>query len=35
MEIDSTQLDLDQVIDIIVRLAHERGGVPHPRQQTR
>ncbi len=33
--IDSTQLDLDQVIDIIVRLAHERGGVPHPRQQTR
>jgi cytidylate kinase len=35
VEIDSTQLDLDQVIDIIVRLAHERGGVPHPRQQTR
>jgi cytidylate kinase len=35
VEIDSTQLDLDQVIDIIVRLAHERGGVPYPRQQTR
>jgi cytidylate kinase len=35
VEIDSTQLDLDQVIDIIVRLARERGGVPHPRQQTR
>jgi cytidylate kinase len=35
VEIDSTQLDLDQVIDIIVRLAHERGGVPHPRQQIR
>jgi CMP/dCMP kinase len=35
VEIDSTQLDLDQVIDIIVRLAHERAGVPHPRQQTR
>jgi len=35
VEIDSTQLDLDQVIDIIVQLAHERAGVPHPRQQTR
>jgi len=35
VEIDSTQLDLAQVIDIIVRLAHERGGVPQPRQQTR
>jgi len=35
VEIDSTQLDLDQVIDIIVRLARERVGVPHPRQQTR
>jgi len=35
VEIDSTQLDLDQVIDIIVRLARERGGVPYPRQQTR
>jgi CMP/dCMP kinase len=32
--IDSTRLDLDQVIDIIVRLARERAGVPHPRQQT-
>lgn len=35
VEIDSTRLDLDQVIDIIVRLARERAGVPHPRQQTR
>jgi len=35
VEIDSTRLDLDQVIDIIVRLARERTGVPHPRQQTR
>lgn len=35
VEIDSTQLDLDQVIDIIVRLARERTGVPHPRHQTR
>jgi len=34
VEIDSTQLDLDQVIDIIVRLARERVGVPHPRRQT-
>jgi len=35
VEIDSTRLDLDQVIDIIVRLARERTGVPHPRQQAR
>jgi len=35
VEIDSTRLDLDQVIDIIVRLARERTGVPYPRQQTR
>jgi CMP/dCMP kinase len=35
VEIDSTRLDLDQVIDIIVRLARERAGVPHPRQQAR
>jgi CMP/dCMP kinase len=34
VEIDSTRLDLDQVIDIIVRLARERTGVPHPRHQT-
>jgi len=33
VQIDSTRLDLDQVIDIIVRLARERTGVPHPRQQ--
>jgi len=35
IEIDSTRLDLDQVIDIIVRLAREHAGVPSPRQQTR
>jgi CMP/dCMP kinase len=35
VEIDSTRLDLDQVVDIIVRLARERTGVPYPRQQTR
>jgi CMP/dCMP kinase len=38
VEIDSTLLDLDQVIDIIVRLARERAGVParrHPRRRTR
>jgi CMP/dCMP kinase len=38
VEIDSTLLDLGQVIDIIVRLARERAGVParrDPRQQTR
>ncbi len=33
VEIDSTALDLDRVIDIIVRLARERAGVPSPRQQ--
>jgi CMP/dCMP kinase len=33
VEIDSTRLDLDQVIDIIVRLARDRAGAPHPRQQ--
>jgi len=35
VEIDSTLLDLDQVIDIIVRLARERVGVAHPREQNR
>jgi CMP/dCMP kinase len=35
VEIDSTRLDLDQVIDTIVRLARERANVPHPHQQTR
>jgi cytidylate kinase len=35
VEIDSTTLDLDQVVDIIVRLAHEYTGLPHPRQQPR
>jgi CMP/dCMP kinase len=35
VEIDSTRLDLDQVIDIIVRLARERAGLPYPRQQAR
>jgi cytidylate kinase len=35
IEIDSTRLDLDQVIDIIVRLARERAGLPYPRQQAR
>jgi len=34
VEIDSTRLDLDQVVDIIVRLAREYAGVPHRRQQT-
>jgi CMP/dCMP kinase len=33
VEIDSTRLDLAQVIDIIVRLAREHAGVPHARQQ--
>jgi len=33
VEIDSTRLDLDQVIDIIVRLAREHADLPHPRQQ--
>ena len=35
VEIDSSRLDLDQVIDVIVRLARERADVPYPRQQTR
>jgi CMP/dCMP kinase len=35
VEIDSTRLGLDQVIDTIVRLARERADVPYPRQQTR
>ncbi len=35
VEIDSTSLSLDQVIDIIVRLAREYSGVPYPRQQSR
>jgi len=33
--IDSTRLDLQQVIDIIVRLARARARVPDPRQQIR
>jgi CMP/dCMP kinase len=33
VDIDSTRLDLDQVVDIIVRLARERAGVAHPCQQ--
>jgi CMP/dCMP kinase len=35
VEIDSTDLSLDQVIDIIVGLAREYAGVPHPRRQSR
>jgi len=35
VEIDSTSLSLDQVIDIIVRLAREYSPLPHPRQQSR
>ena len=35
VEIDSTRLDLDQVVDTIVRLTRERAGVPYPCQQTR
>jgi CMP/dCMP kinase len=35
VEIDSTRLGLDQVIDTIVRLAREHADVPYPRQQTR
>jgi CMP/dCMP kinase len=35
VEIDSTDLSLDQVTDIVVRLAREYSGVPHPRQQSR
>src|SRR5580658_2662943 len=33
VEIDSTRLDLDQVVDRIVAQAREYTGVPHPRQQ--
>jgi len=35
VEIDSTSLSLDQVIGVIVRLAREYSGVPHPRHQSR
>ncbi len=35
VEIDSTRLGLDQVVDTIVRLAREHAGTRHPRQQTR
>jgi CMP/dCMP kinase len=35
VEIDSTWLDLDQVVDIIVRLAREYASTPRPRQQAR
>jgi CMP/dCMP kinase len=35
VEIDSTQLELDQVVDIIVRLAREHAGTSHPGEQTR
>ena len=35
VEIDSTRLGLDQVVDIIVRLAREHAGMRHPRQQRR
>jgi CMP/dCMP kinase len=35
VEIDSTRLGLDQVVEVIVRLAREHAGAPHPRQQTR
>jgi CMP/dCMP kinase len=35
IEIDSTWLDLDQVVDIIVRLAREYATAPHPREQAR
>ena len=35
VEIDSTSLSLDQVIDTIVRLAREYSGVPQPRHQSR
>ncbi len=35
VEVDSTRLSLDQVVDIVVRLAREYSGVPHPRQQSR
>jgi cytidylate kinase len=35
VEIDSTGLGLDEVVDIIVRLAREHAGVPYPRQKSR
>ena len=35
VQIDSTRLDLDQVVEIIVRLAREYAGQPHPRRPTR
>jgi CMP/dCMP kinase len=35
VEIDSTRLGLDQVVDTIVRLAREYAGTRRPRQQTR
>ena len=35
VEIDSTSLSLDQVIDIIVGLAREYSPLPHPRRQSR
>jgi cytidylate kinase len=34
VEIDSTGLDLDEVVDIVVRLARERAGVPSPRRRS-
>ena len=34
VEIDSTGLGLDEVVDIIVRLAREHAGVPYPRQKS-
>ena len=34
VEVDSTHLTLDQVVDIIVRLAREYSSLPHPRQQS-
>jgi CMP/dCMP kinase len=35
VEIDTTRLGLDQVVDTIVRLARDRAGTPPPREQTR
>ncbi len=35
VEIDSTGLGLDEVVDIIVRLAREHAGVPYSRQKSR
>jgi cytidylate kinase len=35
VEIDSTELSLDEVVDVIVGLARERAGVPYPRQKSR